>query len=407
MAILSAIVVTEATAQTAYPPGTDSLVAALNGLTTASTAAIPLWRTNARLQFIRGFVSKTLIDSKGIGTFGLTSKTPVESKGTGASPTAVFSALEILCSSRGDFAVLVAEQNYLTAVATQIQNVATTKKIDSLSVALTTLFTNYAIEIKKSQADEDKARNQVRENCSTDLKSYSDSYYATQLKAEQAGLLDFTNPLSALISTILGLITPPLEAGVTLLDEQKRAEAIRTFLKKKDTIKNIRSATTLVNEKISVLMQQHRQQVIGQFVEQVALATSTAVDLSKLTECKDAFDIAEKVKFGVDGLPDQKFVLCHRRVWATFSDPIANMLKLADQYDQLADSPPDIAGKRLKAITQQLEEIANGKLDQADAKSVWNFAVQFVAFAQSVIAATSPDNQRKVKSQIDALVKTF
>ena len=70
-------------------------------------------------------------------------------------------------------------------------------------------------------------------------------------------------------------------------------------------------------------------------------------------------------------------------------------------------APADVQGKKLKAITDNLDAIAKGTFPSTSLKDLWAKAVEIAAFAQTVITAASKENRDKVKTQIDALVKVL
>lgn len=374
---------------TAYPAGADSLVGAINALTSAEDKRVALWRSEDRYSTLRRMLVQSVVGSKG------------ESSGVSLDDDAI---KKLLCGSRRGFVKVQASQTYLTAVSTELKKTATTEKITGLTASIMTLFKTYSVEVT-STPDKLKAAQDLAESiCTTDYQKFAKSYYSYAFVGANTGIEDIFSPFSALIKLVMDIITPVAEAGAKLVDAEARKKAILDYLKKPGTIKNITAASTVVNSELSSSLNTARYQKVGQFVEQAIALRDIAPDLSK-TPCKQAFDASGLIVNG--GVPSDNFIKCMSMVSAAYADKLAALLKAADDYDQLADSPPDVAGTKLKAITQKLDDIAKDKVPPATAKELWDKAVEIIGFAQTVLTAASKDNRDKVKQDIDALVKAF
>jgi hypothetical protein len=387
--------------QDAYPAGVESLVSSLNAITTAEDKEIVLFRSSARLNDIRGKLVRAVIESKGKGVFPGINKVD---------------SLDLLCSFRKDYIGLSANQNYLTSIATELKKTATGDKIDSLTAAILVLFKNYAVEVSdpaKLGPEQEKAL----ANCKKDFTVYADSYYNFRFQDADVGIEEIFSPFSSLIKLIIDIVTPVAEAGAKLIDDEQRRDAIREFLKKPGRVAQITTSATFVNSRLVSAINSRRYQRLGQFADNVAVLATSSFDLAKEPSCEAAFDAAGKLILITDPAippandptkrPSQNFIKCMKVLSDVYGDKIAATLKSADDYDQLADAPADVQGKKLKAITDNLAAIANGTTPNLTLKDLWTKAVEIAGFAQTVITASSKENRDKVKAQIDALVKAL
>lgn len=380
------------TAATAFPPGADSLVSAITALTNAEEKEIGLWRSSSRFATLREKFIAGLIASKG----------------TSAMTGIAVNYETLLCNPRKDYVELSAKQAYLSATAAELKKTATTAKIDSLTQALVTLFKTNSVKVTNSPDNLKEKQDQALEACKKDFAAYADSYYKYQFGDANAGVEDFLSPFFALFKTIVDVITPVAVAGAKLVDENDRKKAIQGYLSKAVVRKQITAAATLVNADLSAALTRQRYQRVGQFTEQALALASTSFDTSKETSCQAAFD-ANGLKKRPENArrPTDDFVKCATIGWAVYSDKLAGLLKTGDEYDQLADAPPDLTGRKLKAVTDKLDAIAKGTLPQASFQDLWKTAVEIVGFAQTVVTATSSENRDKIRKQIDALVKAL
>lgn len=375
-----------------YPPGADSLVSAITALTDAEDKQVGIWRSSKRYQSLRAEFVTSLIKGKGGEALGGIN----------------FDYESLLCEPRRGYVELAAKQAYLASTATELKKTATTAKIDTLTAALITFFKTNSVKVTSSEANLTGKKNAAFDACKKDFGEYAESYYAHQFAGTDAGLEDFFSPFLALFKTIADVITPVAIAGAKLVDEQDRKKAIQDYLLKKGVKEQLIGAAKLVNADLSATLRRQRLQRVGQFTEQALALSSTSFDATKEPSCQAAFD-TNGVKKKADNVhrPSDDFVKCATIGWAVYSEKLAGLLKAADDYDQLADAPPDLKGDKLKSITDQFDAIAKGTLPQQSFEELWKTAVEIVGFAQTVITAASSDNRDKIKKQIDDLVKVL
>ncbi|MEH2547951.1 hypothetical protein V1283_004596 [Bradyrhizobium sp. AZCC 2262] len=377
-------------APTAYPAGADALVGAIAALTNAEDKRIGLWRSENRYGTIRAALVQSVISSKGDAASVALDDNAVKA---------------LLCNPRKDFIKVSASQNYLTAVSSELKKTATTAKIDGLTAAITTLFKTYSVDVATVDGKLKKAQELALGNCQIDYQKFPKSYYNYAFAGSTVAIEDIFSPFSSLVKLVIDIVTPVAEAGAKLVDAEARKAAILAYLKKPGTIKNITAAAQAVDSELSSSLNAYRYQKVGQFVEQVVILRGDTLDLNKEPACKSSFKDDKLIVN--DGRPSDNFIKCMSVTSAFYADKIASLLKTADDYDQLADAPPDVTGEKLKAITGKLDQIANDKVPPATTKELWDKAVEIMGFAQTVLNAASKENRAKVKQGIDDLVKAL
>ncbi len=386
-----------------YPAGVESLIASINSLT--ATADLAEGRALSRANIIRAALTKQIIDMNGVGVTGSPAG-KAEAKGNTQLPIEVPG---LLCEVYAKQVAVAVSQNYLSAVSQEVQKAATGEKIDTIISALTVLFKDRSQEISVKAENAQKAQDAAFNFCVADLGRYPTEYYG-QLAPADAGLLLLLGPITALFKSVVDIIFPPLQAGAKLLDEQARNAAIRKFLQSPSVRAQIQNSAITLNAAVTGTIQRRRLQLVGQFVEQITSIRRTSQDLGKFN-CEAGLENGA-VKLTVTTiekhkvtLPSEEFILCYKKAWAGLSEAVGSALKIADEYDKLAAAPGDLKGEKVQLITKQLDKISKQSLSALELKQLWEAAVEIVAFAQSVVAAASPENKEKIGKQIDAIVK--
>jgi len=389
-----------AQAQSALPPAVDAFVSSANALAKSAGDAADLGRTNSRLDIIHLAVTAKLATAS-------------------PEPNLRLSDLDeglVLCGPRTKNLVLTAQRNYLQAVAAKIDEVGKPSQIDNLSTAVKSLFASQSIDVKNipDQQALEKVQHTMMSMCQSDLKLYDAYFFGRAIEegaptANTLGLSAF-GPFFSLADTIISLITPIVIDGAKIVDEEKRRKVVLAFLSNPDNINRISSAGQQLAQHVSEAVLAKRRTLAGTFNQALALLRTKSVDLSKLPECKSYLSLAPEAKFArrPSGAPNDGFVSCWGAVWLELGPLVSSVLKSANDYDQLADAgDSDNASKAFAPLSKSLDAIVKDQnnMSAENLTRIWNLATELVAFAEKVNAAASPENQKKLKDAIDALVK--
>src|SRR5262249_31691728 len=106
------------------------------------------------------------------------------------------------------------------------------------------------------------------------------------------------------------------------------------------------------------------------------------------------------------GSPSKAFMLCYKAAWAEIEKPTSVLLKLADEYDQVADAGnTDAATKAFGQISADLTAISENSV--SNPAVLWQYVTQLVGFANTLQKGYSQENRDKLHRAIDALMKLF
>jgi hypothetical protein len=382
------------------PRGIGSAVAALSGLVKATNDVALLGRSSKRLEIIRSSLTTSLLmmnsDVIGIAKPDL-------------SPDAV------LCGVRGDYAIAMANRSFVGTVSSTILTTATPSKIDSFATAIGSLFQGYSFDIddKKNSL---QTKKDIEQHCKSEVFSYPKAFYGTTItanapppgkNAEEAGLLDFVSPASALFGALGTIITPIVTNLASIVDENRRIEAIALYFSSKQHRDLVSNAAKQVAATADDFARTNRMIAIGRFSEALAFIRN-GVEPGKIGECKEGLKerlvkLPDPSKSGDFIMaPSDAFVICYSKVWRLLSDTTTTLLKAADDYDQFADAAASSAASQATKIAKYLEVIENP--DPPTLKDLIASSVKLIAFADTVSKALSSENQAKLKSAIAELV---
>jgi hypothetical protein len=421
-------------AQTAPDPATQkgytSFVATLASLTASASDLIALERGAGRLAIIRQAIATKLVAAYDPGA-------PAAAKTVNLSD--VLDVASLLCGFRAnsikvvdklslrdpsatvtvDHLQTVARSNYLSSVVTQIESVSKVTTPGDILSALQALFASYQVKATDASLQAtaiDKVRARTLQRCQGDLKEFDKAYYGIQIKAPEpgpvaaeaaapaAGLpsLSFLGPIGVLVDTVLGIVTPVIIDGATIIDEAKREKAVSDFLSDPKNQTALRTAGTQLARAVSDYTFAKRMSLAGSFAEQTVLVSNIKVELAKIDACNDP---EHKVYVrSASGAPSAIFISCYRAVWAQFQDGVNSAIKTGGDYDLIADAGDTSAALiSYEKITEDFGAIAQNSI--TNPAVFWQYVTQLVNFAGAVSTALSQDNRTKLEKAIDAMVK--
>jgi hypothetical protein len=387
------------------PKAFNSLSTSLSALAASGSEMIQMGRTTQRLQIIRlAFTQRMLVADP-------SSKIVLEE-----------STLEeraLLCEVRSAHVITVSRFGYLNSVATQIQEISKPTNPTDLGSALKALFASYAVKASNASLSPDtigKLQNDVRTRCNNDIAGFDKAYYGTEIKGpsaptnaaptprDQELAFEFLGPIGALIDTVIGTITPIAIEAATLVDEVKREQAVQAFLSDPKNRSALKDAGGKLAATISQFAWEKRLRLAASVTEGVKGLRSTEINLGALSECKKLgpgrFDRSES------GAPSSQFMLCSKAAWEQIEKPISELLKTAEDYDQLADAGnTDTAKKAFEQITGDLTAISENAV--TDPTLFWQYVTQLVGFANTIQKSFSQESRDKVHKAIDLMVHTL
>jgi hypothetical protein len=311
----------------------------------------------------------------------------------------------------------VAAENYLNAVLTQLKGITPPKATDIPS-ALKQIFTSYQIKAPIAGLQPAKVKNSraiVKKSCEADLSEFDAAYYGQKIQfsavpaavpaaaAAATGLpsLSFLGPWGAAFDTITGILAPALIDLSNLVASAEQRQEIQAYLSKPEVEGGLTDQGIGLGRTESYSLFAQRLSLAGQFVEQIAVVNAVKVDLSTVDACKaTASDFATRSK---SGAPSVSFMLCYRAVWADFQGPVADALKTATAYDQLADTGD--TNTAFVAYGTLMENHYNSIVTSStnNPAEFWASVNQLITFAGAVAGATSGTNLDNLKKAIDSL----
>lgn len=385
-------------AQTVLPAPVDSFVASTGALATSAKDDITLGRTNERLRLIRSMISEA-----------------IQKKSTQLQLSKL-GEVSLLCKPRVDLLQLTAQRNYLQSVSASINKVGTPSKIDNLSQAIGALFANQSVDVKgiPDEAALKAEQGSLMKLCRDDLANLAIPYYGAPFPPSKKGEKSLALPaaftaVGSLLNTIVSIITPVVVEGAKIIDAQKRTNAVLKFLTPAN-IRQIQSTGEQLSKGVTHYVVSKRRSLAGAFNDSLVMLRTEKIDLTKLQGCKAYNASTQKFALRPSGTPNDDYVACWHAVWTKLSPLTERVLKSASAYDEIADAGnTNDAKKAFNLISRSLNAIAkeNDTMSQANLRKLWNWAVQLMAFADKVNTAASPDNQKKIQKQIDALVKSL
>jgi len=389
------------------PTAYKSLVVSAGAITTSANELLQIERAATRLQRIRKSLTSEILSHKFGDKISLAD----------ASLDAELEEQAMLCNVRADHLITTVRYNYLSSVVTQIQEISKATPATDLASALKGLFASYAVKATAASMSDQAIKTlqaRTRARCQTDIRSFDTAYYGASIKVPVAATaapeapaaalpgLDFLGPIGALVDTVLGVVTPVIVEAANLVDEGKRAQAVKDFLSNPKNQNALKHAGHELARAISIYTLDKRRKLAGSFVEGLVAVRHTEIDLGKLDACKGLND--EKFTRSKSGAPSVSFMLCWRAAWTKLESTITAMLKTAEDYDQLADAgDTDTALRAYDVITADLDAIRDNEI--SDPTAFWQYVTQLVSFANTLDTAFSPANRDKIQKAIDTLVK--
>lgn len=390
-----------------FPKVIDSFVASTSAIAKSTTEQISLDRSQERLEAIRRAIAQKLITVASGATFNLADAAGLEERA-------------LLCDARKTHIEKIAGHNYLNALVSRIEEVSKREPATDIFSGVKLLLVKVSVDVS-ADALSPSAIKQLQDEsttrCHRDIKSFDEAYFGIKIQgpvpagptaapeAAEAALpsLSFLGPVGVVIDTFLGIFSPLVAQGANLIDEKKRVDAVVAFLHDAQNQKRIKNVGEKLATDLSAFALEKRRRLAASFVEQDFGIRRRSIDLSKLDECKDLAET--RFKRADSGSPDFHFMLCWKAVWGQYEKPVAELLKVADSYDSLADAgDTDNALKPFKQITADLTAIKEGAVTNREL--LWGQVLKLVTFANTVVTAFSKENREKMGKAIDDLVKS-
>lgn len=389
-----------------YKPVPGAIVSGMSGLVTGTKDAMSTARANDRLTTIRRILTDQILALRVVDKkFSLGALDGAEY---------VLSNALVLCSPRGDHAVVSADATYLESVTGTLNKFSAPPKITTIGDALGTLFQNYSIEVPKDKTKKEIAK-AVVDRCINDTQIWASFSYGRTLdnSASQARLLpaeigEIGGAVSTLYSAVVAILQPIAVGAAKALDARERARIVSEFIRNNKV--NLINAAQSVADKGSKLARKKRLDALSQFAEKIAALRSVQLDLSKSENCKSAvgspvLPLPANASATPNRIPTDDFILCYAAAWKQISDMAENVVTAANQYDAFADASDDKLQLAVLQIKNNITELDNPS--EAQVKAVWEAAAQLIAFGQTVSQSLSKENIEKVNKATADLMKLF
>lgn len=396
----------DANSQPIFEPVPGAIVSGLSGLVAGTKDAIATERDADRIAYVRRALTDQL----------LTMTDPSKKLSLGALKDSDYqlSNEAILCRSRGDHAVVVADAAYLETATGALSRFATPPKINTIGDALGTLFQNYSIEVPKGKTKAETAK-LVIDRCVNDTKTWASFSYGRTLEGAPSGasapipdIGSIGSAVTTLYNAILAIIQPIAVGAAKAVDARERAKTItKTIKNEKD---NLIAAAQSIADKGSRLARKKRLDALGQFSERMATLRSVQIDLSKVDNCQSivsspVLPLAAGASATPNRIPTDGFILCYAAAWRQISEATENAVTAAHLYDSFADASDDKLQLAVQQIKANIAQIENPTPDQQ--KAIWEAATQLIAFGQTVSQSLSKENVEKANKAIADLMKLF
>jgi hypothetical protein len=314
----------------------------------------------------------------------------------------------LLCGVRKNYVGANLSVNFLSGLVSKLtEESKPAPKPGDLASALKLLLatTTYSISDKaKSQPQDDT----VEKACQTDLKTFDVPYYGEVVKFEPGESvtehqdealqpLAFLGPVGTLVSAITSILEPIFIDASTIVDEEKRRAIIVEALS--ENASKIESYSGQIAKSLDSYSATQRRSLAGQFNEAASELRTQVIDLSKEGECRQ-MSTAKRL---VDGEPSTAFVSCWNHAWGQIQPHVADMAKLGDSYDTLADAGNQSADTQLSTILKSYRQISTGHY--APTNVFWDDITQFVGLVNAIGSAASTTNVNLLRKDIKAVAK--
>lgn len=364
------------------PPTVSALVESIGALTKSSATMVDSRLATVRAYKIRQQLSNYLLegDLNGVPNF------PGDES--------------LLCDPRKKQIVLQSSITYLNAVTAQVKAVAKsdiTSDVDVNNIvrAFKSLFADYRIDVDTPGANIEA---KVLTDCKASLENFALQYYGISPSDEAGIVAAFT----AIYEIFKSVIAPVIVEGAKYIDETRRLDKVRQYLKTDANRKLIIANAGNLSDAMTKYESGRMAEAVGHFVE-AQLALKNGFKKAKaIEECKNLDASADNRKIG-----SSVFRGCFAAIWAANKENVTAVTTEAAKYDQLADIGVGQGLEQLKAITTSLEKIAKNEDDPVTFNSIWKAAMRLMTIAQKIEVATTKENRDKitkaVKDVIDAL----
>jgi hypothetical protein len=311
----------------------------------------------------------------------------------------------------------LAQQNYLSAVSSQLQSLAAPTAITDILSAFKALFASYQVQVSAQPTVEETVREQTRKSCEADLQEFDAVYYgavipeppdinraASVTSALVMPDLSFLGPMGTLGTTIAGIVQPVLQDFANIAADLQKRQAIKDYLTQDNNQNNLKVAGRGLARTTSDYLFAKRLMLAGTFAEQIALIGSDPADLTS-KEIKAACPQPSSAMYerSPNGLPNAQFMRCYHTIWEHFEQRIDAALKTAAAYDQLADAGDTSTGlNNYTRITNNLSAIAEDNVQPA---ALWQTVTKMLTFAGVISTGLSQDTWSKPQQAFDAAPK--
>lgn len=384
------------------PPGADAFVASANALAKSADERVDLGRAKARLMQIKLALTQQL----------LLPTPPVKSQ------LISLDEVKVLCDVLRQHLDVASGRNYIQAIGSQIESIGKPSQIENILDAVRTLFKSQSLDIQgpvSTKAQLDAAIKVQTERCASDIKAAAESFYGLKIAPPAASAANdevrpeaaaevFLGEFSTLINVFVEIVTPVIVEGAKIVDEQRRREAVRSFLAKESNRIRITAVGGKLADEIYRYTLNKRRSLAGSVLERIAAIRETEIDLSKIDACKEL--MAKRFETRPSGAPSDEFVNCWRHSFSKLEASVASLLKVAQEYDELADAgATDTAKKQFAELSEALQAISEGSVTNPD--QLWKLATRLIAFATKIEASMSKENRAKMESAIDGLMRSL
>jgi hypothetical protein len=373
------------------PPTVSALVQAAGALTKSAAPPLESRRAEVRAYRIRQALSLYLTE-KDL-----------------AQPPSLPKITNLLCDPRVKQLALRASITYLDAVTAEVKKTAKSQITDStdfnnIVLAFKSLFANYQIQVDAKDMTTDEVESQITKSCEGDINSFAGIYYGLKPVDESGVIAAFTT----LFDLFKSIVAPVIVEGAKFIDEQRRLDRIKKFLKEDKNQKLITANAANLRDYLVKVEQIKTAEAVGHFVEVHTRLNASFKPAKDVKECADFNSLPpEKRGLPETGSPSREFVTCFAAIWGAVKDPVIDLAKAAADYDQHADVGTKQELDAFEKINTNLAKIASGQDDAPSFNAIWQAAMRIIAIGEKIEKANSKENRDKVAKAIKDLVEAL
>ncbi|HEV2153662.1 hypothetical protein [Bradyrhizobium sp.] len=370
------------------PPTISALVQATGALTKSAAPPLENRRTEVLLYRIRQQLSLYLTEKD-------LAQPPTLPKVSG-----------LLCDPRVKQVALRASITYLDAVTAEVKKTAKSEITDStdlnnIIVAFKALFANYQVQVDSKDMNSGEVEADIKKSCEGDINDFAGVYYGLKPVDESGVIAAFTT----LFELFKSIVAPVIVEGAKFIDEQKRLDRIKKFLKDEKTQKLISSNAANLRDYLAKIEQIKTAEAVGHFVEAYTRLGSSLKPAKDVKECAEFNNLpVDKHGLPANGLPSREFVTCFSAMWGSMKDAVTDVAKAASDYDQHADVGTKQELAAFEKINTNLAKIASGEDDAPTFNAVWQAAMRIIAIGDKIEKANSKENRDKIAKAIKDIV---